>query len=86
MPLHVALALCTEDRQSLLGALLSAKSDTQSSLTLLEVFACLKTPCFAVMSKGFLLVLLQMYGSQTFEWQFPQWAIFLSLVNKMTTC
>lgn len=67
MPLRIALAICTEDRQSVLGALLSAKSDMQSSLILLEVFACLKSPRFAVMSKGCLLVLLEVYGSQTFE-------------------
>lgn len=67
MPLQIVLALCTEGRQSVLGALLSAKSDMQSTLTLLEIFACLKAPCFAVMSKSCLLVLLEMYGSQTFE-------------------
>lgn len=67
MPLRIALTVCTEDSQPVLGALLSVKSDMQCSLTLPEVFACLKPPCFAVMSKGCLPVLLEMYGSQTFE-------------------
>lgn len=56
----------------------------QSSLTLLEVLVCQKPSCFTVMSKGCLLVLLEIYGSQTSEWQFLQWDIFLSLINKMT--